>query len=241
VTAHDVIADALQQLGVLGVGQALSGEDADRGLVALNRLIGRWATHPQTQFVQTRTQYSLTSGDASYTIGSGGDFDQARPVNRDFLVSVIPDRTETDPLEIPLGRPLSIEEYQAIPQKTLSGAYPTKVFYDHNWSAGLGIITVFPEPESSTAALVLYTRTPLTVFADLTTDYTFPPGYEEAIEYNLAIRLAPLFEKTPSQWLVTNAREALADIKRANFRPAEARFPSTLVGSRGRYDIEGDR
>ena len=238
-SAATFVTRALRSLGVIEASETPSGEDLQAGFEALNELIDLWATQRWTIYVVTRTPYGLTANQATYTIGSGGAFNQARPLWIEG-VSVIEDDTVANPVEIPCGPPLLLRAFQAIAQKLTTSTFPYAIYYDHNWAAGLGTITVFPVPTSSNAAVVLYTPTALAQFADQSTNYTFPPGYERAIRRNLAVALAPEFGRPLREDLKTGAEDDLAWIKRANYQPTEALFDPRLVGRGAAYNIRSD-
>lgn len=227
MTAQDAITSALQKLGVLGAGESPSPEDAEAAFNELNNLIDEWATQRATISQATRVVEGLTNGQASYTIGEGGDFDRQRPVWID-RISVIPDTTVSNPTEISIGVCLSLNQWQRIVQKATTSQFPQWAFYRQNWAAGLGTIDVYQVPTSSNAALVLYVPVALTEFADLTTDYTFAPGVRKAIEFGLAVAVGPTFGRVPSSFVQRQAAIALANVKRSNFQISEADFDASL-------------
>lgn len=227
MTALDAITTALQKLGVLGAGETPSPEDAEVAFNELNNMIDEWATQRLTIAQATRAVENLTNGQASYTIGTGGDFNRQRPVWID-RISVIPDTTVDNPTEISIGVCLSLNQWQRIVQKATTSTFPQWAFYRQNWSAGLGTIDVYQVPTSSNAALVLYVPVALSEFADLTTDYTFAPGFRSAIENNLAVSVAPIFGRVPSSFVQRQAAQALGNVKRSNFQISEADFDASL-------------
>lgn len=236
--ARDVIKRALQLLGEVGATQTPSAEDVSLGLEVLNEWIDKLALESTNLFYVGRNVHNLAASTASYTIGTGGAFNQVRPVHIE-AVSIIPDGGAADPTEIPLGRPLNLEDYQRLSMKTATGGWPTTVYYDHNWAAGLGTIFVHPVPTSNAPDIVLYTPQALAEFADLDTDYTFPPGYRRAIRYNLAVELAEHFDGAlVSPRIERVAIESMAEIKRANYRPTTLGLDPALLGYAGRWNIQ---
>lgn len=239
-SANDFTKAALQLLNVIQPGEDPSSEDGQLGFDVLNRWVDWLGTQRLSIYFLTRTTKTLASGTASYTIGTGGDIAIVRPVWIDQgQAKLIQDTGATYPLEVDLTV-LTDDEYAAWPEKTYQSGYARAIWYDHNWAAGLGKIYPLPIPNVGTTQLVLYTPTAVIEFAAQSTDYTFPPGYERAIVFNLSMELAIYF---PAAVLPPNlekhAAESLADLKRVNTRlthvvidalPARRRGP--LTGSR---------
>lgn len=241
-SANDFVTGAMRLLGVINAIDTPEPEDLAQGLTVLNEMIDEWGTQRRTVYTTTRNVHNLVANQASYTIGVGGDFNQARPL---WIPSwgLIPLPAAAKPQEIPYGRPLGLEEYSRIPIKTTASAYPNRIYYDAGWTAGLGTVKVYPVPDSSTPDLVLYTPTALTEFADGTTNYTFPPGYRKAIRTKLTLELYPYYpsaELPPG--LEKLATDAFANIKRANERHAEATIDAAFMGGSGggNYDVYSD-
>jgi hypothetical protein len=229
VTATSLITDALMELGVLGTNEALSGNDLALCLRRLQALVDAWRLDELTMPTVVRTTVDLVSSTAAYTIGTGATINIARP---QFINSAayIPDPSASTPVEIPL-EVLSDQRYAQWPLKTLTAAYPQAIYYNHGFtSSGYGTITVLPTPSSATPDLVLYCPTAMVGFVDATTVYTFPPGYEDAFLYGLALRLAPAFTRPITPELKEAAYQSLRRIKEANLRPWELSMDPVLVG-----------
>ncbi|MHB1260333.1 MAG: hypothetical protein ACYC2H_01315 [Thermoplasmatota archaeon] len=240
-TARDIIEDALRELGVIGAHQTPKAADLSLGLRKLNR----WVTNLETQraaiFTVRREVFPLTAGTPSYTIGPGGAFNTSRPL-RISHVGLVLDRTVASPIEIPLGHPMTDQEYQRVPSKSLTAPQPAAVYYDHGFTgSGLGAIYPMPIPSTSVCDLVLYLPRAMQEFANLSTDYAFPPGYEQAIVSNLALSLAASFEREPRASTVEEARASMAAIKRANARPRILRLDAALTGHGQPYNVWTDQ
>lgn len=231
-SALDLTTRALQMLAVIDAVETPSAEDGALGLDELNDLVDQLGTQRLTIYYLARTLKTLASGTATYTIGSGGSINIARPVWIENAGLII-DTSASPVTEIPIAV-FTDDEWAGIAQKLLSSSLTLGIYYDHNWSAGLGLINIYPVPNVSTTQLVLYTPTAVTEFADLSTDYTFPPGYRAALIANLAMALAPYFPSNPPSDLVKQqAKDGMALIKRANFRLAEASIDRALLRRRG--------
>lgn len=206
-TARQIITDAFKVIGEYQKGETLSADDAQDGLRALNLMLDGWANERLMLFQLVERSGALTSGDGEYTIGSGGDFDTTRPVriesafvrdssNIDYAVSVV----END-------------VYQSISQKNITSFNPRYLYYRANYP--LGTIYLYPYP-SSGFTLYMQVWDQLTQFTNLTTSASFPPGYEECLIYNLAKRIAPMYEASMSPEAIDTANKTKGNIMALN-------------------------
>ena len=242
MTANDLIERTLKTIGVLASGETTAASDAADAFTILNGMVDSWATQRLTIFHTARTAFDLSASTQDYTIGTGGTFDIARPL---WIVaaSIIPDKnaSSAQKIELPISAALNTTQWQQVAIKGTSSTYPLEFYYDKAWTAGLATISVWPVPSSSTSQLVLYTPTALIKFADRTTDYTFPPGYEEALKYQLAMRLAPEFGRPISPEVLVLAQDTFGNIKRANGTTETLRLDPALSAHGGRYDWRTDQ
>ncbi len=222
------------KLGYLEASETPEAADIADCFDAANTWLDTLALKRTHIFYTERVVEPLVSGTATYTIGPTGAIPRLRPAFIDKW-SIVLDRTATNPIERPMGRPLLIDAYQAIAMKNLAGQWPTAIYYDHAFVAGVGTISVFPVPNQSASDLILYIPTPLGQFADqAATDYTFPAGYKRFIEHAIAREIAPILGAEVSQALEMAYEEAKFDIEAANFQPTELGMDSALLFNRGR-------
>jgi hypothetical protein len=205
-TALAIITGALQELGVVGAGDSLSAEDSSVSLLALNVLADAWLTEPNYMYATTTVSASLSAGDTSLTIGASQDLNTARPIRLEqgcFVTS--------SGIDYPLAV-ITEAEYNAISDKSLSGAWPEVCFYDGG--SPTGNVYFYP---TGACTVKLNVLTQLSQFADLTTSYTLPPGYERAFKFTLAEEVANTFRAKLTSVTARNAKQARRAIKRANF------------------------
>lgn len=234
MTARQLITDVLQDLGVLGAGENLAPEDAQFVLRRMNQWIDALALEGTIVYFILRTVRALSANVATVTIGTGGTINIVRPDHLD-AASLIIDNTASPVTEVPI-RMLTDQEWQAVPQKDITNTLLQAIYYDRGWSAGLAIVHLYPVPSVSTTSLVVYSEQALTQFADLDTDYTFPPGYGEFIRTNLPKKIAGGYGKVLTQDQRAEATEARSRLKRSNIRPVERRLPAGTPGtSAGSY------
>lgn len=172
---------------------------------------------------QKRSVYDLTSGTATYTIGTGGTFNQDRPVWIDRIGLIVGSQ------EYPL-RMFTLGEWARIPQKSLSGQ-PVGVYFNDNFP--LGELTFYPVPDVSTHDVAIYwpDASPTTV-ASANTELSIPPGWDRMLTYNLAVEFGMLFGVSIRPEIAEIARASLADVKRSNIRPEVLTFDPALTGRR---------
>ena len=226
-SANDFATRALQSIGVVGAIDTIASEDAALALNVLNEWIDQLGIQRNTIYTVKRQTHTLASGTSSYTIGSGGTINVARPIWIEN-VGLILDTGSSTPVEAP-RQLFTDDEYAGIAEKTLQSGLIQGIWFDHEWASGLGNIHVWPVPNVATTQLVLYLPTPLTEFADLSTAYTFPPGYERAIRSNLAVELAPFYGIPVSPDLRQQASSSMLRIKRANVRIREVPIDPSLT------------
>jgi hypothetical protein len=188
VTARELIYNALRFIGVLRPGQVAAEEAYTDGFSMLTAMVDQWQTERLMIYKIARNTFDLVASQQVYTLGDGGDWDIARPVRIDRAGVIVPG---TYPVELPL-RKLSIQEWaQEFPAKTTTSSLPTSFYPDDNYP--LIKVTMWPVPSTGINTVALYTWSPLQTFADLDTDYAFPPGYDLALRFNLGEMLWPMF------------------------------------------------
>jgi hypothetical protein len=235
MTARDIIIASLRSIRVLGIGDPLDSNDANDALNRLNDWLDSLALERLTMYYVTRTEKFLGDTIQSYTIGIGGDINIARPTHIESA-GLIQDTTVPTPFEKPLDV-WTDQRWQGCRQKTLESTYPTAIYYDHNWTAGLAKLYVWPIPIAcGITKLVLYTPVALLEFPTLDTDYTFPPGYRRFIRTNFAQEIASEYGKTLTADQTMSARQSKAQIKRGNVRPVEARVDPALIRGYDYFD-----
>lgn len=225
MTGRDLITGSLRLLGAVASGESLGAAEATDGLSALNDMIDGWSTEQLLIPNKVREVFALVAGQESYTMGSGGNFNTARPQKIENALIQI---AGTDPvLEIPV-RILNQDQYAGLMIKTVQSTYPTDLYSDGAYP--LTSISVWPVPNSS-CSLVLYSWKPLSQLA-LDTVISLPPGYARALRYCLAVELAPEYGKQAPTEVVEIAGTAKGAIKRMNTRSEYLDLDSSLMGRR---------
>lgn len=200
------------------------------GLLALNNMLTSWSAEGLLLYQRTEETHTLVVGTATYTWGSGGDINTARPILvRDAFIR------DSNSIDYPLEVNMSMKEYNRISDKTTSGR-PTKMYLASEFS--LAKIKFNYAPESA-ETLYLYSDKHLTEFAALGTSFAFPPEYKRALIYNLAVELAPEEDLQLPPEVFAIALQSKKTLERINIKPVNpVTMPSELFyGTRGQYNI----
>lgn len=186
----------MKESAVLTGGETPTSEEVADGLDNLNRMIASWSNDSLLIYARTFENFPLLSGVGDYTIGPGADFDTARPMHiidayvrqstLDYWLNIIPD-----------------EQYDAIAYKNID-SIPQVLNYTAQYPQAT--IRIFPKPQNS-YTLYLRSEKQLTSIG-LNDEVSLPPGWEDALVYNLAVRLGPSYGVPVDPVLVELARNA---------------------------------
>ena len=226
----DIVTDGLRELGVLAAGEVASADDGAYGLRALNRLLDQWAAERLAIYEETRTTFTIVSGTQAYSIGTGGTVNVARPV---YLRHVAYYDTSLSPVQEIALDIVTFDGWAGIPQKTLTGTAPTHVWYATDYP--LGSLKLWPVPTSSTLVGVVYAPEQVSEFASLAATVSLPPGWRRMLVKNLAVELAPSYDKPAGRELTDQALESVRVVKRSNLKMTDLAFE---YGGEESFDIE---
>jgi hypothetical protein len=178
-TARDLITGALRKIGQYAPGESLDPNDAQDALDTLNGMLDLWSNQRLAVYNQIETVQNLTSGQASYTIGSGGYFNIERPYRIAKCYSRL--TTSNSNVDFPCDV-MTLEKYGDIGLKNQPGPWPKELYYNSGWPQGT--LIVWPVP-SSNVEFHLWTDQVFSA-ADLSTTIALPRGYFLGLQYSLA-------------------------------------------------------
>lgn len=223
-----IIRSALQRLGVIGAGQAASGEDTELALEVFNEIIGRFNTRRRKAYFMRFKSFTISTARTSYTIGHEDnsptpnftltDAEGDRPVKIERAQIVFTDTTPDYFIEIPV---FNWPEYAHLSMPGMTGQYPVAIYYAPETPNGI-IYPYFSEPSQTANQIRLWWWNQfLTVdIADISTQLNLPPGLELALKLELAVALWPMFPRdTNLEELKRQARVALNDYQSPNVPP----------------------
>ena len=122
--------------------------------------------------------------------------------------------------------------------KTLD-SFARAVFYDAGYPTGN--VYFWPIPQADTFTMHLIVKQALPQFTDLTEIIALPPTYQEALMYNLAVRLRPAFGMAPDPTISGLATASLAALQSSNALVPRLELPRELRSwGVGRYNVFSD-
>jgi hypothetical protein len=230
VTARDLVNDALNMLGVYDSASPMTDADAEFGLKKLNQLMDMWSNMSLACYSVLEQSAPLVAGQASYTIGPGGNFNMVRPISilTDPGTAYVQDSNGNN-------YPMSVvprDKWNLYSNRSsiITSNFPNVLFYDPQFP--LGVINITPYPNLA-YTMFWDSYAQLSDFATLQVNLSLPPGYELAIVSNLAILMKSAFLDGPiDPTIPAIASESLGTIKRMNARELLAVYDSEIV-SRG--------
>ena len=225
----DIVIAALKKSGLLGIGQAPSGEDIVDANNDLADMLAQW--NVKTWLVWDKLDIGFASDGRSvpYTVGPTGN----------YAVSPRPDRIEAAYIQItstsglPVSQPLRViqsrEEYSRIALKTLV-AFPKAVFLDTAYP--VGNLYFYPWPAAGLyigniiVKNVFPVQLPLNMNLGILPPETFP-----AMKFCLAKRLRQAYGKgmKPDPELNAMAKDALATMRNSRIQVPELVMPAGLT------------
>lgn len=231
-TAQTLIFAAYQMLGYYAPNETMSGADSALGLQQLNMMLDSWSNEPQACYAILEQSFALVVNKSSYTIGTSGspDINTTRPLAIiDTPGAAYIQDLNGNNYEVNVATRQTWNELANRTTQTNS-TIPNTLFYDPQMPNG--VINLWPTPNSGGYTCFFDSYQPFVQASTLVSNITLPPGYELAIESNLAVLLQPFCKNTDVPKAVERlANKSLATIKRTNRRRNQAQFDREIVKS----------
>ncbi len=208
----DLATDAMTAIGQLGTGQSISPEEAEQALRVCNRMLGKWSVQRLMLPLVSQRTFNLSPGTQDYTIGPSGTVGgvTVRPTFVESAQAAPPGSSQSNTLSI-----LDKSEWDAIGDKgaqTSALGVPQNMYPE--FTSPNVALHFWPIP-SNAGEVTVGVWEPLTKFATIYDDVTFPEGYEEPLMWNLAMELCPFFDM-PTAPVEGFAVDGLNQIKKLN-------------------------
>lgn len=240
-TVGDLIRSSLIKIGVLDAGEPLDpgeGEDAKQNLI---QMLDAWALEELLVPVVSVVTKELSSEFSQYTIGSypepkpdplpGNHIETARP--EQIVSAFVRDSYNTD---TPI-KTMSVTTFNNINVKD-NVSIPSAMYTRKGWPLNTIAFNCLPLDGYTLHMEVIQPLSDIISASELTEVVNLPPGYEQAIIYNLCIVNSDDFGRQISQAVAITASDLKRKIKRNNSRQITQRVDRALLNSNaGTYDI----
>lgn len=241
-TLRELITSSYRLLNIIQAGQAPTADDMDIGRQALNVLIDSWSADRLAIYSISPYYFYMQGGQKDYTLGPGGDWNIERPMQIEQATVTLSGNLTLDPLtglyslsgtgstlDLPITM-MNDEQYAAMSVKFIPSTFPVGLYDNGNYP--LRTISLWPVPQQNNI-ITLWLWQPLANVEDLNATVSFPPGYERALKFNLAVEVAAEFGKELPGQIGTIARESYGKIKRINAQhPVIVGSPELAAGPR---------
>jgi hypothetical protein len=215
--AQEIITAAFNKIQVTTVTTAQTAD----ALINLNNMVSLLGAD-NLMYGPVTESFSLTVGDAEYTIGTSADFDTVRPlrVHSCYL-------RDGNNYDWPVNCNLASKDYNRLSSKSFT-ARPTSLYFLPEYTSAKIIFDA--APDYAYTAVFEFIKN-FTEFAATTTTVSLPPEYKEALVYNLAVSLAEDWGRTIPQSLIVKAEQYKDIIKHL--------IASQRKVSKARFDFAG--
>lgn len=206
MTAKDIIKYGMLKLQALDVGRDPTSAESDQGLFTLNGIVQGLALQRTLIWGESIVRVTFPGAQQSYTIGPTGDLKTDINGNSILRPLTMPRANIVATNFTPNGHyPVSmLDQYEwlGIPVPFIGTNLPFRAYYDRGAvstpvqggtaNAGLGTVYFNPYPVAPLPDFEFATRVQIAKFADLTTDYYFPPGYDMMLVFTWAEHMPEL-------------------------------------------------
>lgn len=230
VTANDLITESLALMGEYAPGEPLDAAAVTTMIFTLNGILDGLGAERLALFANWTAAVTVPPGPAFTLLppvfaGTGAPADLTG-------VGVMVDANVERPV-----RMLTSEEFRRIALKSMTGVIPEAVWVHP--ANGSITINLWPVP-SQLVFLKLYYSYPLASVASGTDVVAMPPGYQELLTYELAIKAAPKFGANLPPWIYSAWQQAKTRVKENNFEAVDSRTDPALSW-RGRGSVPAER
>lgn len=186
-TRDEIISDALTNVGAIGPGQDATGSIRDHAVRALGRIVKAIDAEGQFLWRISELTFATTAATASYAL-SATVFDVDEPIN--YMQSGSTSR-------VPL-RPMSRDEYMALPDRTSAGRVPARYYIEKSLSGAgriLCTMKLWPVPDTSGDTVTYAGALRAKDFNTGATNADFPSNWVLCLVYGLTAELAPAYNQ----------------------------------------------
>lgn len=243
-----IIGMAQRASGILGVGQTALPQDMTDATALLTMMLQQWRQKRWLVFRLDNVMFPVEVGKGEYTIGPTPPpptfpsnwpapdvvtYGNYRPANIQsiYLRQDVGSGPNSFPIDFPMTILQSRQQFDAISLKNL-GSWPASIYYDP--TIPYGTIHIWPIPIQNFFQLYVGYQQAIDLAPEETSNVDFdqvlPTETQEAIMWNLAVRLCVAYKLPPDQQLAAAARASLNTMRNANYAVRPLRMPQALQG-----------
>ncbi len=190
----EIIRNAIVDLNIAASPAAVKARDLELGFNHYNRIVNRLALTEKMGWYMRNEAFPWAVSQQFYTIGPAAgtpDFviTGERPPFIDAANLVLTGPAVPNEIQLPV---IFVQQYEALPQPTLSSLQPTKIYYSPTFPNGT--LAPHPYPTNIGNKIRLFWKNQLTtvLFADIGTNIDLPQAYEDMLTSLLMVRLASI-------------------------------------------------
>ena len=219
-TAQTLIKAALRSIGAIATGETPTADELADGLESLRLMLRSWSANGLRLYFIDSDTLAMAGADY-YTIGSGGSINTTRPTE------IKGARTTDRELRI-----IGEATYRRLKISQLTGE-TEYLWYDPKFPLGY----IYPYPPSSNT-IYLDSLKPLTDPTAITDSIAFPGEYDDAIKWNLAVRLAPEYGKEATTTIASLAISTMNIIENRNMANMMNSVELDLISIPSTFEID---
>ena len=186
LTVQELLIESMGLINTIAIDETPTSSELNAALRSANVMLDGWSAQKLMLRSGTDVSFSLTAGQASYTIGASG----CNITTPNKIISILGGYVTDSNVDYPL-EPQTESFYDSLEDKNISQSRPIYVAYDAGdaqQTSQKGTLYFYYIPDKA-YTVKLETTTYLTEFVNLSDTARFEPAYYEAIIYNLALRL----------------------------------------------------
>lgn len=241
VLASAIVQRAYRLAGIQEeAGRQYSPSQGTEGLAVFNSMLDKWTTERLLVYVISRLVFPIVPNQGVYLVGPGpsADIQINRPEKLWGAGYIF---TDVDPeVEVPLDC-WNDQQWKANTIKDFTSPIPYAAYYEASFDIN-GNAKLFLWPIATNNAnftLYVWDNSTLNQIPLLTTSLMFPPGYQNALEYNLAVEIAAAFPRAKlSPLTIQIAKTSKGWVKNVN---APVIYMASDAGSGGMINQRGGR
>jgi hypothetical protein len=225
IAALDLIRRSLYLINGFAAGETIPAGVATDALSTLNEMLDSWSLETLAVYGSENATFQTIAGKGLYTVAAptavlGGDPPPDLLFDRPVFMN------DAHCIRLGVSTPIDVigqEQYDSLGLKNVSRPIVERLLYINDYNYGK--IRLYPTPSEVVTISLNFNRV-LTNISALETIIRLPPGYLQALRYNLAVMLWPEFNNanTDIDQIRETAAKSKGKIKVANAQPVVLTF-----------------